>query len=176
MDKYEYQLKLDQINKLVGRGDYATAMKIANNIDWRRVRSVNTLSMIADVYEKNGEYEESLDLLAMAYERAPLGRSIAYRLSDLCVKLGEYDQAIEYYKDFVHSAPKDPAKLLLKYKIFRGKGAAVRDQIAILEEYRMQEYEEEWALELAHLYQEAGEYEKCVNECDELILWFNDGQ
>ena len=96
MDKYEYQLKLDQINKLVGRGDYATAMKIANNIDWRRVRSVNTLSMIADVYEKNGEYEESLDLLAMAYERAPLGRSIAYRLSDLCVKLGEYDQAIEY--------------------------------------------------------------------------------
>ena len=176
MDKYEYQLKLDQINKLIERNDYATALKIADNIDWRRVRSVNTLSKIADVYEKNEKYEESRDLLLMAYDRAPVGRMIAYRLSDMCIRLGDYDQAIEYYKDFVHSAPKDPGKLILKYKIFRGKGAALKDQIAILEEYRAQEYEEQWALELAYLYEEAGEIEKCVNECDELILWFNDGQ
>ena len=176
MDNYEYQLKLDQINKLIERNDYATALKIADNIDWRRVRSVNTLSKIADVYEKNEKYEESRDLLLMAYDRAPVGRMIAYRLSDMCIRLGDYDQAIEYYKDFVHSAPKDPGKLILKYKIFRGKGAALKDQIAILEEYRAQEYEEQWALELAYLYEEAGEIEKCVNECDELILWFNDGQ
>ena len=176
MDKYEYQLKLDQINKLIERNDYATAMKIADNIDWKRVRSVNTLSKVADIYEKNEKYEESRDLLMMAYERAPVGRMIAYRLADLCIRLEDYDQAIEYYKDFVHSAPKDPAKLILKYKIFRGKGAALKDQIAILEEYRAQEYEEQWALELAYLYEEAGEIEKCVNECDELILWFNDGK
>ena len=176
MDKYEYQLKLDQINKLIERNDYATALKIADNIDWKRVRSVNTLSKVADIYEKNEKYEESRDLLMMAYERAPVGRMIAYRLADLCIRLEDYDQAIEYYKDFVHSAPKDPAKLILKYKIFRGKGAALKDQIAILEEYRAQEYEEQWALELAYLYEEAGEIEKCVNECDELILWFNDGK
>ena len=133
MDKYEYQLKLDQINKLIERNDYATALKIADNIDWKRVRSVNTLSKVADIYEKNEKYEESRDLLMMAYERAPVGRMIAYRLADLCIRLEDYDQAIEYYKDFVHSAPKDPAKLILKYKIFRVKGAALNDQIAILE-------------------------------------------
>ena len=176
MDKYEYQLKLDQINKLIERNDYGTALKVANGIDWHRVRSVTTLCKIADVYERNRKYEESRELLSMAYERAPVGRMIAYRLSDISIKLHDYDQAIEYYKEFVHSAPKDPGRLILKYKIFRGKGAALKDQIAILEEYRAQEYEEEWALELAYRYEEAGDIEKCVNECDELILWFNDGK
>ena len=140
MDKYEYQLKLDQINKLIERNDYGTALKVANGIDWHRVRSVTTLCKIADVYERNRKYEESRELLSMAYERAPVGRMIAYRLSDISIKLHDYDQAIEYYKEFVHSAPKDPGRLILKYKIFRGKGAALKDQIAILEEYRAQEY------------------------------------
>lgn len=176
MDKYEYRIKADQIRKLVNEENYISAMKIADTIDWRRVKNVSMLCTVSDIYEKNSKYEESHELLLMAYDRSPIGRMMVYKLAELAIKMEDYDEAIDYYREFVHLSPGDLAADILKYKIYRAKGASAEELIPIMEAFKEKEYHEEWAYELAHLYHEAGMGSKCVEECDELILWFSEGK
>jgi tetratricopeptide (TPR) repeat protein len=176
MDKYEYRIKADQIRKLVNEENYISAMKIADTIDWRRVKNVSMLCTVSDIYEKNSKYEESHELLLMAYDRSPIGRMMVYKLAELAIKMEDYDEAIDYYREFVHLSPGDLAADILKYKIYRAKGASAEELIPIMEAFKEKEYHEEWAYELAHLYHEAGMGSKCVEECDELILWFSEGR
>lgn len=176
MDKYEYRIKADQIRKLVNEGDFASAMKLADTIDWRRVKNVSMLCTVSDIYEKNEKYEESHELLLMAYDRSPIGRMMVYKLAELAIKMEDYDEAIDYYREFVHLSPGDIAADILKYKIYKAKGATPEELIPIMETFKEKEYHEEWAYELAHLYHEAGMGSKCVEECDEIILWFSEGR
>ena len=175
LDKYEYRIKAEQIVKLFGRKDYATAMKIADGIDWNRVKNVQMLCTVSEVYEKNKKYEESRDILLLAYDRSPIGRMIVYRLVELSILLEEFDEAIAYYKEYEQIAPNDTNIYILKYKIYKGRGATIETLISILEEFKRKDYHEEWALELARLYHEGGYVEKCIEECDEIDLWFNKG-
>lgn len=175
MDKYEYRIKAEQIVKLIGRGDYATAMKIADGIDWNRVKNVQMLCSISEIYEKNGKYEESRDILLLAYDRSPIGRMIVYRMVELSILLEDYEEAIAYYKEYEQIAPNDTNLYILKYKIYKGRGATIETLIAILEEFKRKDYHEEWAYELSRLYHEGGYGEQCTQECDEIDLWFNDG-
>lgn len=175
MDKYEYRIKAEQIVKLFGRKDYATAMKIADGIDWNRVKNVQMLCTVSEVYEKNQKYEESRDVLLLAYDRSPIGRMIVYRLVELSILLKDFDEAIAYYKEYEQIAPNDTNIYILKYKIYKGKEATTETLISILEEFKRKDYHEEWALELARLYHEGGYTEKCIEECDEIDLWFNNG-
>lgn len=176
MDKYEYRLKLAQIEKLIEKKDYVTAAKIADSIDWRKVRSVTTLNMIADIYEETDRLEDCYELLNMVYDRSPVGRAVVYHLAEVAVKMHNFEDAIELYKEFVRIAPHDLSKYILKYQIYKERGSSVEDQIAILEEFKGHEYDDRWAYELASLYAEAGRIEQCVEECDELILWFSEGE
>lgn len=176
MDKYEYRIKADQIRKLVNEGDYIAAMKLADTIDWKRVKNVSMLCIVSDIYEKNAKYEESHELLLMAYDRSPIGRMMVYKLAELAIKMEDYEEAIDYYREFVHLSPGDIAADILKYKIYKAKGATAEELIPIMEAFKEKEYHEEWAYELAHLYHEAGMGSKCVEECDELILWFSEGK
>lgn len=176
MDKYEYRVKLDQIEKLVRKKDYVTAAKIADGIDWRKVKSVTTLSMIADIYDETDRLEDCYEILNMVYDRSPVSRRIVYRLAEVAVKMHDFKEAIELYKEFVRIAPHDLSKYILKYQIYRERGSSVTDQITILEEYKSHEYSERWSYELACLYEEAGMTERCIEECDELILWFSEGE
>ena len=176
MDKYEYKLKLEQIRNLVEAKDYKTAAQIADSINWKKVKSVATLCMIGEIYEKTKQLEESREILLMAYERSPVGRNIIYRLTLVALKLGNIREAQEYYEEFLEIAPHDNMKYVLKYEIARGKGASLPELIAILEEFKEREYTEEWAFELAYLYHKNGDAEKCVEVCDELILWFGEGK
>lgn len=176
MDKYEYRIKADQIKKLVNEGDYISAMKLADTIDWRRVKNVSMLCTVSDIYEKNAKYEESHELLLMAYDRSPIGRMMVYKLAELAIKMEDYEEAIDYYREFVHLSPGDIAADILKYKIYKAKGASPEELIPIMEAFKEKEYHEEWAYELAHLYHEAGMGSKCVEECDEIILWFSEGK
>lgn len=176
MDKYEYRIKADQIKKLVNEGDYISAMKLADTIDWRRVKNVSMLCTVSDIYEKNAKYEESHELLLMAYDRSPIGRMMVYKLAELAIKMEDYEEAIDYYREFVHLSPGDIAADILKYKIYKAKGTSPEELIPIMEAFKEKEYHEEWAYELAHLYHEAGMGSKCVEECDEIILWFSEGK
>lgn len=175
MDKYEYNLKLEEINRLVESGNYEDAAVLADTIDWKRVRNARTLCMVSEIYEANGRMEDSKAVLMRAYRRSQMGRMILYRLTEVAIKMGEFDEAIEYYSEFVDSAPNDNSRYVLKYKIYKGRGSSLQDQIAILEEYKEREYTEKWSYELADLYYQAGEDQKCIEECDDLILWFHQG-
>ncbi len=176
MDKYEYQLKLDQLKSLVAAGDYETAAEIANSINWKKVRNSKTLTMVAEVYEKLGQYDACRDVLLQAYDHSSVGRNIVSRLAEVAIRAKNVDEAEEYYQEFLEIAPNDNRKYMLAYKISCLKDAPLTDRIAILEELKEQEYTEMWAYELAALYSQADMREKCVETCDELILWFGDGE
>lgn len=176
MDKYEYKVKLAQIEKLVAKRDFVTAAKIADGVDWRKVKSVTTLNMIADIYEANERLEDCYEILNMVYDRSPIGRRVVYRMTEVATKMHDFEEAIDLYKEFVKIAPHDLGRYILKYQIYRERGSSVTDQITILEEYKSHEYDERWSYELACLYEEAGQIDQCVEECDELILWFSEGE
>lgn len=176
MDKYEYKLCSDEIKSLIKKRDFAKAMEIADTVDWSRVRSVSTLCTISDLYKINRRYKESKVLLQQAYERYPGGRMIVYSLCELCIKMDEIVQAIEYYKEFVQMAPTDNGKFILQYKIYEAQDVSLEERIAVLEELKKREYREKWGYELAYLYHRIGLTTKCVEECDELILWFREGK
>ena len=175
MDKYEYNLKLDQIKALSAEEGYMSAAEIADSINWNKIKNVNTLVKIGEIYEKAERYQDARDILLMAYDRSPIGRMIIYRLAEVAIKMGDYDAATEYYDEFVEIAPHDDMKYVLRYAIKKGQGASFDELITILEEYKDEEYTEEWAYELAYLYHKARKADKCIDACDELILWFGDG-
>lgn len=175
MDKYEYNIKSDKIKKLVERKDYETAVKIADTIDWERVRNIKMLSTVSVAYEKVSRFEEAKDLLLMAYECAPVGRRFLYKLTELATKQGEFDEAEEYLKEFAATSPQDPSRLLLRYEISKAKGEPTERLITILEAYQKREFEERWSYELANLYYRVGKNEECVKLCDEIVLWFGVG-
>lgn len=175
MDKYEYNLKLDEIRNLYADGKYEAASKIADGINWNKEKNVNTLVKVGDIYEKLGRLKDSKEILVLAYNRSPLGRMIIYKLAKLALRLEDFDAACEYYDQFVEIAPNDNLKYILRYEIKKAKGASVEELIPILECYKEQEYTEEWAYELAYLYHKAGMIQKCVAACDELVLWFGEG-
>ena len=176
MDKYEFQIKTEQLEKQLDRKNYETAAKIADSIDWRKVRNVGLLMEVAEAYEGCGRFEDCYEILNIAYDCAPIGRMIVYKMAEIAVKMEDYNEAVELYKEFVKIAPHDLGRYVLKYKIYKGRGAALEDQIAILEEYKSREYQEQWAYELAELYYQDGQLSKCVEECDDLILWFSEGE
>lgn len=175
MDKYEYKLKLDQMKSLTAEGKYEEAAEIADTINWHKIKNINALVKVGEIYEKVGCYDESKDVLLTAYDKSPIGRMIIYRLAEVAVRTKSFDEAKEYYQEFVEIAPHDNLKYVLKYEISKAQGADIGTLIGILEELKEQEYSEEWAYELAYLYHKAGMSEKCIDACDELILWFGDG-
>ena len=175
MDKYEYNLKLDQMKSRYAEEKYDEAADIADTINWNKVKNVNGLVKAGEVYEKVQRYEESREVLLMAYDRSPIGRMIIYRLAEVAVKMKDFQAAQDYYDEFVEIAPHDTLKYVLRYDIQKAQGASYEELIPILEELKEQEYTEEWAYELAYLYHKAGMSEKCIDACDELVLWFGDG-
>lgn len=175
MDKYEYRLKLDEMKSLAGEGNYEKAEEIADTINWKKVKNVNSLVLASEIYSNRERYEDSRDVLLMAYDRSPIGRMIIYRLAELAIRTHNFDEAKDYYDEFVEIAPHDSLKYVLRYKMSREQGENIAEQIKILEELKEQEYTEKWAYELAHLYHEAGMSDKCIDACDELVLWFGDG-
>ena len=176
LDKQEYKLRAEEIKSLIAKRDFFGAVKIADEIDWTRVRSVAMLCTVSDLYKANRRYKESKELLLMAYERHPNGRMILYSLCELCIKMGEVVQALEYYKQFVQLAPMDNGKYVLQYKLYVAQEVGLEERIAVLEELKKRDYREKWGYELAYLYHRIGLKTKCVEECDELILWFSDGK
>lgn len=175
LDKYEYKLKLDQMKSLTAEGKYEDAAEIADTINWRKIKNINALVKVGEIYEKVGRYDESKDVLLTAYDKSPIGRMIIYHLAEVAIKTKSFDEAKEYYQEFVEIAPHDNLKYVLKYEISKAQGADIGTLIGILEELKEQEYSEEWAYELAYLYHKAGMSEKCIEACDELILWFGEG-
>ena len=176
LDKKEYRARLDEINNLVEKQDYREALNVVETIEWRRVRSARTLCMVSEIYEVNKRYDDSLRLLLLAYQRAPSGKLILYRLVELSVKMTDYESAVKYYNQFMKLSPNYNNRYILKYKIYKGRKNPIEDQIKILEKYKASEYTERWAYELARLYARAGMYDKCIAECDEMVLWFSDGK
>ncbi len=176
MDKYEYKVRADEIKSLISQGEYAEAVKIADSIDWRRVKSVMMLCTISDLYKINRRFEDSRDILLLAYDRHAGGRLIVYSLCELSIKLGEYVQALEYYKEFVQLAPKDSGRYILQYKLYEAQEVSLEERIEVLEELKKRDYRERWAYELAYLYHRVGLASKCVEECDEMFLWFGEGR
>lgn len=176
MDKYEYKVRADEIKALIAEGEYAEAVKIADTIDWRRVKSVMMLCTISDLYKINRRYEDSRDILLLAYERHTGGRLIVYSLCELSIKLGEYVQALEYYKEFVQLAPKDSGRYVLQYKLYEAQEVSLEERIEVLEELKKRDYREKWAYELAYLYHRVCLESKCVEECNEMVLWFGEGR
>lgn len=175
MDKYEYNVKLDQMKSLCADENYEAAAEIADSINWNKIKNVNALFRTGEIYEKIGRYEDARDVLLMAYDRSPIGRMIVYRLAEVAIKMSDFDGANEYYREFVEIAPHDNLKYVLRYNIKKAQGADIGELIAILEEFKEVEYTEEWSYELAYLYHRAGMSDKCIEACDELILWFGDG-
>ena len=175
MDKYEYNLKLDQMKSLVAEGDYQAAAEIADTINWRKIKNVTALVRAGEIYEQVGRYEESRDILLMAYDRSSIGRTIIYRLACVAIKMANFDEAKEFYREFVEIAPHDNLKYVLKYEINKAQGADYKTLIANLEELKEQEFTEEWGYELAYMYHQAGMGEKCIEICDELVLYFGQG-
>lgn len=176
LDKNEYNLKLEEIQKFADQGNYAEAVREADQIDWRRVRNVRTLCLISEIYEAEGRFDDSKAILVRAYRRSPVGRTVLYRLVEVCIKLKQFDEAIEYYAEYIQAAPHDNNKYILKYKIYRGRGSSLDEQIAILKEYLDQEYNEKYAYELAERYREADRIRECLTTCDDLVLWFHHGK
>ena len=175
MDKYEYKLKVDQMKSLAAEGKYEEAVEIVDSINWRKIKNINALVKAGEIYEQVGRYDDSREVLLTAYDRSPIGRMIIYRLAEVAIKTGNFEEAKDYYEEFVEIAPHDNLKYVLKYKINKAQGADYNVLIGILEELKDREYSEEWSYELASLYHKAGMAEKCVEACDELILWFGDG-
>lgn len=176
MEKYEYNTKTQQIKKMYSKKDFLTVSEIADNIDIRKVKDSSLINIIADAYEETKQFEKAKDVLLFAYERSPLGRQLAYRLTLICVNLGQLDEAVEFYDDFTKMAPKDMGQYLLQYEIAKAQGSSLDEQIEILEKYVSYELDEKWQYELAKLYHENGQSEQCIKQCDELILWFNEGK
>ena len=176
LDKYEYRVKTEQMLEYMEKKQYKKAMEIADTIDWRRVKSVSMLNTVSEIYELNGEFQKSRDILFVAFDRSPGSRKIVYRLGILALKIDDTDEASDCYEEFVKLAPKDPNQYILKYKILKAQGAPLEDQIAALEDFKKGEYVEKWAYELAKLYHEAGMTAECLEECDDLILWFSEGK
>ena len=176
MDKYEYRVKTEQMLEYMEKKQYKKAMEIADTIDWRRVKNATMLNNVSEIYENNGEYQKSRDVLFMAYDRAPGSRKIVYRLGTLALKINDPDEASDCYEEFVKLAPKDPNQFILKYKILQARRAPLSEQIEALEDFKKAEYVEKWAYELAKLYHEAGMTTECLEECDDLILWFSEGR
>ena len=176
MDKYEFNIKVEQIRKLSNKGDFETAMKIADTIDWKKVRNANLLSMVANVYEKNKEYQDAKDILLMVFERAPIGKRLLYKLTDLALKEGNVEEANAYYREFCDLAGDDPRQHLLRYKLLKAMDAPLEQQIHSLESYTEEELDEKWLYELADLYHRAGEIERCVATCDKIMLMFGLGK
>ena len=176
MDKYEYKLKLEQIQNLFAAGDYLTAAEMADTINWKKVRSSTTLCMVGEIYEKTGKYDACREVLLQAYDYSPIGRNIVCQLAEVAIKAKHVDEAEEYYNEFLEIAPKDNMRYVLAYEISCLKDQPLTDRIAILEELKEHEYTEKWAYELAVLYGQAELRDKCVETCDELILWFGDGE
>ncbi len=176
MDKFEYKVRADEIKALIAEGEFAEAVKIADSIDWRRVKSVMMLCTISDLYKINRRYQESKDILLLAYEKHPTGRLIIYSLCELSIKMEEYVQALEYYKEYVQIAPKDTGRYILQYRLYEAQDVSLEERIAVLEEFKKRDYREKWAYELAYLYHRIGLSTKCVEECDEMFLWFGEGK
>lgn len=176
MDKYEYRVRAEQIKSLLANKEYVEAMHVADTVDWRRVKSISMLCTVSEIYKINRKYEESRDILLLAYERYPTGRMIVYALCELSIKMGDVVQAVEYYKEFLQIAPKDTGKYVLQYKLYEAQEVGIEERIAVLEEFKQKEYREKWAYELAYLYHRIGLATRCVEECDELILWFGEGK
>ena len=176
MDKYEYKIRADEIKELIAEGDYQQAAEIADTIDWRRVKSVMMLCTISDLYKINRRYEDAKNMLLLAYERRPGGKTICYSLCELCIKTEEFLQAVNYYKEFVQVAPKDSGRYILQYKLYEAQDVGLEERISVLEELKKRDYREKWAYELAYLYHRVGLATRCVEECDELILWFGEGK
>lgn len=176
MDKYEYKIKSEQILKMIKQKDFVTAEKIADTIDWHRVRSVDMLTTIGELYDRVGRLDVAKEILLLAYQRAPIGRRLSYRLSQVCIKANEISEAEEFYNEFVRLAPRDSSKYILLYEINKKKGVPIHTLISILEEFRGHDFDEKWAYELACLYHEAGKSTECIEECDEIILWFSEGE
>lgn len=176
MDKYEYQIRADEIKALITEGEFAEAVKIADTIDWRRVRSVMMLCTISDLYKINRRYRESKDILLLAYEKHPTARSIVYSLCELSIKMEEYVQAIEYYKEFVQIAPKDTGRYILQYRLYEAQDVSLEERIEVLKEFKKHDYREKWAYELAYLYHRIGLATQCVEECDEMFIMFGEGK
>ncbi len=176
MDKYEYKVRSEEIKSLIGQGNYAQAAEIADTIDWRRVKSVMMLCTVSDLYKINRRYEDAKNMLLLAYERRPGGRTICYSLCELCIKTEEFVQALKYFKEFVQAAPKDSGRYILQYKLYEAQEVSLEERISVLEELKKRDYREKWAYELAYLYHRVGLATRCVEECDELILWFGEGK
>ena len=176
MDKYEYRLKAEQIEKLAKKKDYKTAAKISDTIDWRRVKNLSMLYIVAEIYEMQERYEDCMEILNIAYDRAPVGRMLLYKMTETATRMHNFEEAISLYREFVKLAPHDQSRYVLKYQIYKERGSKIDDQIKILREYKAHEYQEQWAYELAECYAKAGMAEECVRECDELILWFSEGE
>ncbi len=176
LDKYEYKIRADEIKVLIARGEYAQAVDIADTIDWRRVKSVMMLCTISDLYKINRRYEDARNMLLLAYERRPGGRTICYSLCELSIKMEDFVPAVNYYKEFVQVAPKDPGRYILQYKLYEAQDVSLEERIGVLEELKKRDYREKWAYELAYLYHRVGLATRCVEECDELILWFGEGK
>ena len=176
MDKYEYKVRADEIKDLIAQGEYVQAAEIADTIDWRRVKSVMMLCTISDLYKINRRYEDARNMLLLAYERRPGGRTICYSLCELSIKMEDYVPAVNYYKEFVQVAPKDPGRYILQYKLYEAQDVSLEERIGVLEELKKRDYREKWAYELAYLYHRVGLGTRCVEECDELILWFGEGK
>jgi len=176
LDKYEYKVRADEIKDLIAQGEYAQAAEIADTIDWRRVKSVMMLCTISDLYKINRRYEDARNMLLLAYERRPGGRTICYSLCELSIKMEDFVPAVNYYKEFVQVAPKDPGRYILQYKLYEAQDVSLEERIGVLEELKKRDYREKWAYELAYLYHRVGLATRCVEECDELILWFGEGK
>ena len=176
MDKYEFNIKVEQMRKMVNKGDYETAMKIADTIDWKKVRNANLLSMVATIYEKNNEYQDAKDILLLAFERAPIGKRLLYKLTDLALKEGNIEEAEAYYREFCDLAGDDPRQHLLRYMILKAMDAPVEQLIHSLEGYTSEELDEKWLYELAELYNAAGDEQRCVSTCDKIMLMFGLGK
>lgn len=176
LDKHEYRVKTERMLEYMGQKSYKQAMDIADMIDWRKVKNVSMLSAVSEIYEANKEYQKSRDVLFLAYDRSPDSRKIIYRLGTLALKLGDVKEAVDCYEEFVALAPKDPNRYVFKYKILKSQNAPLEEQIEVLEEFKKVEYVEKWAFELAKLYQAAGMISECIEECDDLVLWFSEGK
>lgn len=176
LDKEEFRIKLEEINHLVEQQNYKGAMDIVDSIDWRRVKNVRTLCVVGEIYAANKRYEDSKEIFLLAYHRAPIGKNILYRLIEVSLKMGDIDEAMEFYEEFLEVAPNDNTQYILKYKIYKARRASLNEQIQILEEYKEKEFTERWSYELAKLYYKAGDKEKCLDLCNEIVLWFNEGK
>ena len=176
LDKEEFRIKLEEINKLVQDKDYKGAMNIVDSIDWRRVKNVRTLCVVGEIYAANGRYEDSKEIFLLAYHKASIGKNILYRLIEISLRMDDINEAEEFFGEYKQVASNDSTQYILQYKIARAKNSSLNEQIRILEEYKEQEFTEKWSYELAALYYKAGEKQKCLDLCNEIILWFSEGK